>query len=108
MLIYFVVSGVLLIKISKNQQIQSKSLITIQLLFLLLAGLFDTVRNIWMMCREEVMIKEDTPFMLRAISTTSECLFYCQHWEFTVQYLKCARMFEFPFKEQTEEVIAES
>ena len=49
MLIYFVVSGVLLIKISRNQLISSKRLITIQLVFLILAGFIDTVRNIWML-----------------------------------------------------------
>ena len=49
MLIYFVVSGVLLIMISRNQQISSKRLITIQLVFLILAGFIDTVRNIWML-----------------------------------------------------------
>ena len=34
--------------------------------------------------------------------------FYFQHWEFVTQYLKVAVMIKFPFKEQTEEVLAES
>lgn len=109
MLVYLIISTIMLANIwHQRHQIRTHSLITRQLIMLLLAGLLDTIRNIWLIADGELEINKESFTAIKYISNLSEMMFYFQHWEFTVQYLKCAVMFEIPFKQQDDAVIAES
>jgi len=51
---------------------------------LLLAGLLDTIRNIWLIADGELEINKESFTAIKYISNLSEMMFYFQHWEFTV------------------------
>ena len=80
---YLVISVVMLAQIwIKRGKIKSHNLVTRSLIWLLLAGLLDTARNIWLFCVDDYELHKDSSDGLKVIGACSEMAFFFQHWEF--------------------------
>ena len=103
--LYFIFALFLLYRYFRQRREMKKPLtVVFQLVFLMLSGLLDTIRNIWLISLGQYEMASSDNKWIQILGDISSALFLMQHWEFASQYLKVATLFELAFSENTESI----